>query len=198
MLPISGWLFDMGAGVCKRVMVFGLACWMSCLLGEFFWLWELHTEAANWALQQPCATIKGIFRCTIKFFELHRVFDLSLPVSFWFSSLVVTKRMVSDAVLFLVKRWEFFFFFFFCWSRLRMSRSIDWLLFIIQILLKLDKSKEDKMAENNRNELLKFLNASYDWSHWDDGMQPIRTRSELIKPKSWVIWYLPKSFPERF
>ncbi|CAL9107692.1 unnamed protein product [Musa textilis] len=31
-----------------------------------------------------------------------------------------------------------------------------------KILLKLDKSKEDKMAENNRNELLKFLNASYD------------------------------------
>lgn len=43
-----------------------------------------------------------------------------------------------------------------------MSRSIDWVLFIVQILLKLDKSKEDKMAENNRNELLKFLNASYD------------------------------------
>lgn len=31
-----------------------------------------------------------------------------------------------------------------------------------KILLKLDKSKEDKMAETNRNELLKFLNASYD------------------------------------
>ncbi|THG23174.1 hypothetical protein TEA_019269 [Camellia sinensis var. sinensis] len=31
-----------------------------------------------------------------------------------------------------------------------------------KILLKLDKSKEDKLAENNRNELLKFLNASYD------------------------------------
>lgn len=32
-----------------------------------------------------------------------------------------------------------------------------------QILLKLEKTKEDKLAENNRNELLKFLNASYDW-----------------------------------
>lgn len=31
-----------------------------------------------------------------------------------------------------------------------------------KILMKLDKSKEDKLAENNRNELLKFLNASYD------------------------------------
>ncbi|KAJ4967977.1 hypothetical protein NE237_014678 [Protea cynaroides] len=31
-----------------------------------------------------------------------------------------------------------------------------------KILLKLEKSKEDKLAENNRNELLKFLNASYD------------------------------------
>ncbi|KAL6544999.1 hypothetical protein OROHE_009906 [Orobanche hederae] len=31
-----------------------------------------------------------------------------------------------------------------------------------KLLLKLDKTKEDKMAENNRNELLKFLNASYD------------------------------------
>lgn len=31
-----------------------------------------------------------------------------------------------------------------------------------KILLKLDKSKEDKKAETNRNELLKFLNASYD------------------------------------
>ncbi|KAG6517417.1 hypothetical protein ZIOFF_020807 [Zingiber officinale] len=31
-----------------------------------------------------------------------------------------------------------------------------------KVLLKLDKSKEDKMAESNRNELLKFLNASYD------------------------------------
>ncbi|KAG6434133.1 hypothetical protein SASPL_105755 [Salvia splendens] len=31
-----------------------------------------------------------------------------------------------------------------------------------KILLKLDKTKEDKLAENNRNELLKFLNASYD------------------------------------
>nr|GEY33638.1 protein FAM133B [Tanacetum cinerariifolium] len=31
-----------------------------------------------------------------------------------------------------------------------------------KILLKLDKTKEDKKAENNRNQLLKFLNASYD------------------------------------
>ncbi|KAK8967747.1 hypothetical protein KSP40_PGU021019 [Platanthera guangdongensis] len=31
-----------------------------------------------------------------------------------------------------------------------------------KIQLKLDKSKEDKKAETNRNELLKFLNASYD------------------------------------
>lgn len=31
-----------------------------------------------------------------------------------------------------------------------------------KILLKLEKSKEDKMAENNRNKLLNFLNASYD------------------------------------
>ncbi|KAH0459345.1 hypothetical protein IEQ34_012159 [Dendrobium chrysotoxum] len=31
-----------------------------------------------------------------------------------------------------------------------------------KILLKLEKSKEDKKAETNRNELLKFLNASYD------------------------------------
>lgn len=30
-----------------------------------------------------------------------------------------------------------------------------------KILLKLEKSKEDKKAETNRNELLKFLNASY-------------------------------------
>lgn len=32
-----------------------------------------------------------------------------------------------------------------------------------KILLKLDKTKEDKEAESKRNELLKFLNASYDW-----------------------------------
>ncbi|KAL0916334.1 hypothetical protein M5K25_013837 [Dendrobium thyrsiflorum] len=31
-----------------------------------------------------------------------------------------------------------------------------------KILLKLEKTKEDKKAETNRNELLKFLNASYD------------------------------------
>lgn len=31
-----------------------------------------------------------------------------------------------------------------------------------KILLKLEKTKEDKVAEDNRNELLKFLNASYD------------------------------------
>lgn len=31
-----------------------------------------------------------------------------------------------------------------------------------KILLKLDKTREDKTAENNRNELLKFLNASFD------------------------------------
>lgn len=31
-----------------------------------------------------------------------------------------------------------------------------------KILLKLDKTKEDKEAESKRNELLKFLNASYD------------------------------------
>ncbi|KAL3814663.1 hypothetical protein ACJIZ3_015931 [Penstemon smallii] len=31
-----------------------------------------------------------------------------------------------------------------------------------KILLKLEKTKEDKLAENNHNELLKFLNASYD------------------------------------
>lgn len=31
-----------------------------------------------------------------------------------------------------------------------------------KILLKVDKTKEDKVAENNRSELLKFLNASYD------------------------------------
>ncbi|KAG4135586.1 hypothetical protein ERO13_D08G224900v2 [Gossypium hirsutum] len=31
-----------------------------------------------------------------------------------------------------------------------------------KILLKLDKSKEDKAAESKRNELLKFLNASFD------------------------------------
>lgn len=35
-------------------------------------------------------------------------------------------------------------------------------LFWSQILMKVDKSKEDKLAETNRNELLKFLNASYD------------------------------------
>lgn len=39
-----------------------------------------------------------------------------------------------------------------------------------KILLKLDKTKEDKEAESKRNELLKFLNASYDW---------------LLKPDSW-------------
>lgn len=32
-----------------------------------------------------------------------------------------------------------------------------------QIMMKLEKSKEDKQAESKRNELLKFLNASYDW-----------------------------------
>lgn len=31
-----------------------------------------------------------------------------------------------------------------------------------KILMKVEKTKEDKLAENNRNELLKFLNASYD------------------------------------
>jgi hypothetical protein len=31
-----------------------------------------------------------------------------------------------------------------------------------KILLKVDKSKEDKAAESKRNELLKFLNASFD------------------------------------
>ncbi|KAG7023995.1 hypothetical protein SDJN02_15023, partial [Cucurbita argyrosperma subsp. argyrosperma] len=31
-----------------------------------------------------------------------------------------------------------------------------------KILLKLDKSKEDKAEENRRNELLKFLNSSFD------------------------------------
>ncbi|KAG1326269.1 putative F-box/LRR-repeat protein 3 [Cocos nucifera] len=31
-----------------------------------------------------------------------------------------------------------------------------------KIMLKLEKTKEDKLAESNRNELLKFLNASYD------------------------------------
>lgn len=31
-----------------------------------------------------------------------------------------------------------------------------------KIQMKLEKSKEDKFAENKRNELLKFLNASYD------------------------------------
>ncbi|PIN04959.1 hypothetical protein CDL12_22506 [Handroanthus impetiginosus] len=31
-----------------------------------------------------------------------------------------------------------------------------------KILMKLEKTKEDKLAEKNRNELLKFLNASYD------------------------------------
>ena len=36
------------------------------------------------------------------------------------------------------------------------------LILHLQIQLKLDKSKEDKAAENKRNELLKFLNASYD------------------------------------
>ena len=30
--------------------------------------------------------------------------------------------------------------------------------------MKVEKTKEDKLAENNRNELLKFLNASYDWN----------------------------------
>lgn len=33
---------------------------------------------------------------------------------------------------------------------------------VLQILLKLEKTKEDKAAENKRNELLKFLNASFD------------------------------------
>lgn len=32
----------------------------------------------------------------------------------------------------------------------------------LQIMLKVDKSKEDKAAESKRNELLKFLNASFD------------------------------------
>lgn len=31
-----------------------------------------------------------------------------------------------------------------------------------KIKMKLEKSKEDKYAENKRNELLKFLNANYD------------------------------------
>lgn len=31
-----------------------------------------------------------------------------------------------------------------------------------KILMKIEKTKEDKLAETNRNELLKFLNASYD------------------------------------
>ncbi|GMP60431.1 hypothetical protein CsSME_00023303 [Camellia sinensis var. sinensis] len=31
-----------------------------------------------------------------------------------------------------------------------------------KIMLKLEKSKEDKLAENKQTELLKFLNASYD------------------------------------
>ncbi len=32
----------------------------------------------------------------------------------------------------------------------------------LQIQMKVDKTKEDKLAETNRTELLKFLNASYD------------------------------------
>lgn len=31
-----------------------------------------------------------------------------------------------------------------------------------KIQMKVDKTKEDKLAETNRTELLKFLNASYD------------------------------------
>lgn len=31
-----------------------------------------------------------------------------------------------------------------------------------KILLKLEKTKDDKVADDNRNELLKFLNATYD------------------------------------
>jgi hypothetical protein len=36
-------------------------------------------------------------------------------------------------------------------------------------MMKLEKSKEDKAAENKRNELLKFLNASYDWHFVQSG-----------------------------
>lgn len=45
-----------------------------------------------------------------------------------------------------------------------MTNSCDYwsLILHLQIQLKLDKSKEDKAAESKRNELLKFLNASYD------------------------------------
>lgn len=35
--------------------------------------------------------------------------------------------------------------------------------------MKLEKSKEDKAAESKRNELLKFLNASYDWQPVESG-----------------------------
>lgn len=45
-----------------------------------------------------------------------------------------------------------------------------WSLSWLQILLKVDKTKEDKLAENNRNELLKFLNSSYDWDLECQGM----------------------------
>lgn len=47
------------------------------------------------------------------------------------------------------------------WSWLKTERENP-CSFFLQILLKLEKTKEDKAAEDKRNELLKFLNASFD------------------------------------
>ena len=41
-----GWLFDIGAGVCKWVNGCWIGLLVSCWLGDF-WLWELYIEAAD-------------------------------------------------------------------------------------------------------------------------------------------------------
>ena len=48
--------------------------------------------------------------------------------------------------------------------------------------MKVDKTKEDKLAENKRNELLKFLNASYDW--WSQRLPFYLTRLGLYSISS--------------
>ncbi|KAG6520287.1 hypothetical protein ZIOFF_017327 [Zingiber officinale] len=102
LLPLFGWLFDIGAGACEWVMVIGLA-FAFFFFGNGSFIQKQQTERCSCPVQLS------------KFLG----------------------RDNEDGV-----------------RRSAISGK--------KVLLKLDKSKEDKMAESNRNELLKFLNASYD------------------------------------